>query len=154
MSCVLVVALIAAMTVFGTACTKTPAVSSEVVTSVSETVSENVSEVASAAEDDVIEVGEGETDFTLKVVYADGSTDYFAVKTDAEDLGTALLDAKLVEGEMGDYGLYIATVNGVTADYNADGSWWGFYIGDEMAQVGVSDTKVEDGAEYALKYEK
>jgi hypothetical protein len=156
LSCVLVMALIAAMTVLGTACTKQGNVTASEVISASENVaSEVVSEVpADSEKEEYQQLGEGEIDFTLTVVYADGSEDYFAVKTDAEDLGTALLDVDLVEGDMGDYGLYIKAVNGVTADYDVDGSWGGFYIGDEMAQVGVSDTKVEEGAEYTLKYEK
>lgn len=153
---VLMMALVAAMAVIGTACTKKDkAVETAASEIVEEVVAEVASEVASATEEEgPVVVGEGETDFSLTVEYADGKKDYFAVKTDAEDLGTALVEAGIVEGEESDYGLYIKTVNGVTADYDADQSWWGFYIGDEMASVGVSDTTVEEGAEYTLKYEK
>ncbi len=155
---VLMMALVAAMAVIGTACAKKGAVvenASEVVAEVvSETVSEVASEVAAGTEDAPAVIGEGDVDFTLEVVYADGKADYFTVKTDDETLDKALLDAGVVEGEDSDYGLYIKTVNGVTADYDADQSWWGFYINDEMASVGVSDTTVEEGAKYSLKYEK
>ena len=141
---VLMMALVAAMAVIGTACAKKEAVvenASEVVAEVvSETVSEVASEVVAGTEDAPAVIGEGDVDFTLEVVYADGKADYFTVK--------------IVEGEDSDYGLYIKTVNGVTADYDADQSWWGFYINDEMASVGVSDTTVEEGAKYSLKYEK
>jgi hypothetical protein len=152
---VLMMALVAAMAVIGTACAKKQAATEVASEVVAEVVSEVASEVAtSETEDGVTVIGEGETDFSLEVVYADGKADYFTVKTDAADLGTALTEAGIVEGEDSDYGLYIKTVNGVTADYDADQSWWGFYINDEMASVGVSDTTVEEGAKYSLKYEK
>lgn len=155
---VLMMALVAAMAVIGTACAKKEAVKEVASETVAEVVSEVASEVVAETEDGIKEIGEGETEFSLEVVYADGEADYFAVKTDAKDLGTALTEAGIVEGEDSDYGLYIKTVNGVTADYDADQSWWGFYLGEgedaEMASVGVSDTEVKAGDSFSLRYEK
>ena len=151
---VLMMALVAAMAVIGTACAKKEAVKEVASETVAEVVSEVASEVVAGTEDAPAVIGEGDVDFTLEVVYENGDAEYFTVKTDDATLDKELLDAGVVEGEDSDYGLYIKTVNGVTADYDADQSWWGFYINDEMASVGVSDTKVEEGAKYSLKYEK
>ena len=151
--------LIAATAVFGAACNKAAEevvseVSSTVISEGSETVSEVVSEVSVEISEIATSVGEGETDFRLEVVYADGTAEYFAVSTDADNVGDALVDAGLVEGEESDYGLYIKTVNGVTADYDVDQTYWSFYIDGEYAQTGVDATLIEEGATYSLKVEK
>ena len=159
LSCILTLVLIAAMALMGTACNKA---TTPVTETPEEVIQQAVSEVSSQIESEVpavefveeTEVGEGETEFSLEVVYADGKTDYFRVKTDADNVGDALVAAGLVEGEESDYGLYIKKVNGVTADYDVDGTYWSFYINGEYAQTGVDSTKIEEGATYALKVEK
>ena len=97
--------------------------------------------------------GEGATAFTFKVVYKDGKTDTFEIHTDEKTVGDALVKVGLIEGEVGDYGLYVKTVNGVTADYNVDGTYWAFYIDGAYASSGVDSTDVTAGAEYAFKVE-
>ena len=74
----------------------------------------------------------------------------------AETLGDALLENKLVEGDEGQYGLFVTSVNGIKADYSADGSYWAFYIGDEYAVTGVDGEKLGDGSDtvYRLVYTK
>ena len=52
----------------------------------------------------------------------------FTVKTDKDTVGAALLEHDLIAGEESQYGLYVKTVNGMTADYDVDGSYWAFYI--------------------------
>ena len=113
--------------------------------------SQVIEEVAVLKDGD--EVGEGETQFTLVITNGDDVINV-TVNTDEKILGDALVANKIVEGEVGEYGLYIDTVNGVKADFDADGSWWGFYIGDEMAQTGVDGVEIEAGATYGLKLEK
>ena len=61
----------------------------------------------------------------VTVGYADATTDEFSFSTDAEFLRQALEEQKLVEGEESQYGLYVKTVNGVTAD-EAKEEWWCF----------------------------
>lgn len=109
---------------------------------------------ASSAAGDVTVLGEGQMAFTFTVVDADGNETYFEIHTDKETVGDALLEHELIAGEEGDYGLYVKTVNGITADYDVDQSYWAFYINDEYAQTGVDATNVEDGAAYAFKVEK
>ncbi len=99
-------------------------------------------------------IGEGKTAFTLEVTDADGAVTVFAVHTDEKTVGEALQKLGLIDGEEGAYGLYVKTVNGITADYDTDGSYWAFYINGEYAMTGVDQTDVQAGAVYALKVEK
>ena len=60
----------------------------------------------------------------------------------------------MIAGDESDYGLYVKVVNGITADYDVDQSYWAFYIGDEYAMTGVDATAVEEGVNYRLVYTK
>ena len=99
-------------------------------------------------------VGEGEKTFTFIVVDAQGNEETFTVKSDAKTVGEALLDEGLIKGEEGQYGLYVKEVNGITADYDKDGTYWAFYIDGEYAMSGVDTTDITDGATYSFKVEK
>ena len=69
-------------------------------------------------------------------------------------VGAALQELELIDGEEGQYGLYVTTVNGITVDYDKDGMYWAFYVNDEYAQTGVDATEIKEGDSYALKAEK
>ena len=99
-------------------------------------------------------LGEGATVFTFVVVDGEGNEKTFEIHTDKTTVGEALLELELIDGEDGDYGLYVKSVNGITADYNVDGTYWAFYINGEMAMTGVDATNVEVGATYSFKVEK
>ncbi|MBR5826315.1 MAG: DUF4430 domain-containing protein [Clostridia bacterium] len=101
----------------------------------------------------IIEVGEGETIFGFTVVDADGNTKYYNVSTDKKTVGEALLDAGLISGENGPYGLYVKTVSGMTYDYEKDGKYWAFYANDELSATGVDMTDITEGTAYAFKAE-
>ena len=92
--------------------------------------------------------------FTVEVTYADGTTDTFTYKSEKQFVGETLLEEKLIEGEEGQYGLYVKSVNGVTADYDTDGTYWAFYINGEYAATGVDATEIVDGTVYGFKVEK
>ena len=98
-------------------------------------------------------VGLGKETIHFAVQMPDGTVLQYAVKTDATTLGTALLENGLIKGEEGAYGLYVKTVDGETADWDTDGTYWAFYINGEYASTGVDATEVEDGATYAFKVE-
>lgn len=102
---------------------------------------------------DVTEIGEGKTQFTFIVTNGDGVSKTYSVKTDETTVGAALLKLELISGEKGAYGLYVKTVDGITADYDADGTYWSFYIDGEYALTGVDSTEIAAGSEYALKIE-
>lgn len=78
----------------------------------------------------------------------------FTVKTDETTVGAALLEHGLIAGEDSEYGLYVKTVNGITADYDVDKSYWAFYINDEYAMTGVDSTEITEGATYSFVYTK
>ena len=99
-------------------------------------------------------VGKGATAFTVEVAQLDGTSITFTVNTDKATVGEALLELGIVAGDDTEYGLYVKTVNGETADYDADGTYWGLYINGEYAMTGVDATNIEAGATYALKAEK
>lgn len=103
---------------------------------------------------DTTALGQGATVFDFVVVDKDGKETKFEIRTDKKTVGEALLEVELIEGEDGPYGLYVKTVNGITADYDADQTYWAFYINGEMAMTGVDKTDVEAGASYSFKVEK
>lgn len=95
---------------------------------------------------------EGTKTFTVTVVHKDGTSKDFTYTSDEEFVGTVLQAEGLIEGEMGQYGLYIKKVDGEKAVYEEDNAYWGFYIGDEYAQTGIDQTPIEDGKVYKLVY--
>lgn len=98
-------------------------------------------------------LGEGSTKFTFSVTDQDGNETEFEIHTDKETVGEALLELGLIEGDEGEYGLYVKTVNGITADYDKDGVYWAFYVNGEYAVSGVDSTAVTEGDTYSFKVE-
>lgn len=103
---------------------------------------------------DVTVMGEGETVFDFSVVDKDGNETKFEIHTDKTVVGEALLELGLIAGDNGDFGLYVKTVNGITADYDANQTYWAFYINGEYAMTGVDKTDIVPGDSYAFKVEK
>ena len=95
---------------------------------------------------------EGAKALTITVVHADGSSKDFNYTTEEEYLGPVLLAEGLVEGENGEYGLVISTVDGETADWNVNQSYWALFIGEEYATTGADSTPVYDGSVFKLVY--
>lgn len=104
------------------------------------------------SEDNIL--GEGQNKFFFTVVDKDGNETVFEIHTDEEMVGEALLALGLIEGEAGDYGLYVKKVNGITADYDVDQTYWAFYVNGEYATSGVDTTPVTEGESYSFKVEK
>lgn len=92
--------------------------------------------------------------FTLKVVGADGKTKTCPVVTNCETVGEALIDAGLIEGEDGPYGLYVKKVCGESADYDVNGTYWALYVGGEYSTQGVDKLKCADVTEVEFRVEK
>ena len=95
------------------------------------------------------EFGEGAKTVRVEVKVGEDSVT-FTIHTDKETLGDALLEHDLIAGEEGAYGLYVKFVNGIEADYDKDGSYWGFYKNGEMMLVGVDGAVIADGEHYEL----
>ena len=98
-------------------------------------------------------LGTGDTEFAVTVVDQEGNETEFEIHTDKETVGEALVETGLIEGEESEYGLYVKTVNGITADYDADGVYWAFYVNGEYAQTGVDSTPIVEGEAYSFKVE-
>lgn len=98
-------------------------------------------------------LGEGSAVFTFTVTDSEGNETQFEIHTDKETIGDALMELGLIAGEESQYGLYVQTVNGITADYDKDGVYWAFYINGEYAQTGVDSTPITEGAVYSFKVE-
>lgn len=88
------------------------------------------------------------------MVDKEGQETNFEIHTDKEIVGEALLELGLIAGEDGQYGLYVKEVNGITADYDVDQTYWAFYTNGEYAAAGVDTTPIEEGTSYSFKVEK
>ena len=98
---------------------------------------------------------EGAKTFTVEVVDDAQKSTTYTGHTDAEYLRQALEELEDFEmtGSEGDYGLYVQTVNGVTADFDVDGAYWSFYVNGEICNYGVDTQPVEDGDAFKIVYE-
>ena len=96
---------------------------------------------------------EGQKNFSVTVVHADGSSKDFSYTTDEEYLGAVLEEEGLISGFDGEFGLYIEQVDGEKAIYEENGAYWQVYIGEEYALTGLDQIPVEDGKAYKLVYE-
>lgn len=101
---------------------------------------------------------EGTKAYSLTVVDKEGGKKEYSGRTDAEYLADLMDELEAAgdfsyEGTESDYGLYIDTVNGLTADYAADAAYWAIYVNDEYGMYGADSQPVADGDAYALVYE-
>lgn len=118
---------------------------------------ESNSEQSSLTEEskgDVIVKGEGKTKFSFSVTDKDGNTTDFEINTDKTIVGEALQELGLIEGDESEFGLYVKKVNGITADFDVDKTYWAFYINGAYASSGVDTTEIKEGESYAFKVEK
>lgn len=104
---------------------------------------------ADAAYTEDTELGEGATTITVEVT-AEDKTVTFTIHTDGTTLRQALEENSLIAGDESDYGLYVKTVDGMTADYDADGLYWAFYKSGEYLMTGVDTTEIAGGEQYEL----
>ena len=96
-----------------------------------------------------MEFGKGAQTVVVEVK-AEDQTVTFTLHTDKDTVGAALLEHGLIAGENGLY----TVVNGMTADWDADQSYWAFYIDGAYASTGLDDTDITEGAVYRLEYTK
>ncbi|MBR6523706.1 MAG: DUF4430 domain-containing protein [Clostridia bacterium] len=114
-------------------------------------VEEPLWENASYTED--AEFGSGSKTVYVEVKAEDKSVT-FKINTDKEILGEALLEHNLIAGEKGPYGLYVKVVNGITADYDINQSYWAFNKNGESMQTGVDGAGISGGEHFELVYTK
>ena len=97
--------------------------------------------------------GDGSKTVQIEIKFESNSVT-FTVKTDSEKLGDVLIEHKLVEGDMEQYGLYIKSANGIRADYNLDGAYWSLTQNGEYCMTGADQINISDGDHYELTYTK
>ena len=95
------------------------------------------------------ETSKGAKTVNVTVDFGDGETKNYELHTDAEYLRGALDEENLVEGTESEFGLYVLTVDGVTADESKQ-QWWCFTKGGEMLMTGVDSTPVADGDSFEI----
>ena len=94
----------------------------------------------------------GGKNIVLEVVHKDGSSKEFPIQTDAENLRGALEQEEgLIAGSESEYGLYVETIDGETANMDNQ-EWWCFTKGGEMLATGVDDTMIADGEHYEATF--
>jgi len=91
----------------------------------------------------------GTKTITVTVVHKDESQKEFKITTTSENLRGALDQENLVQGSESDYGLFIETVDGETAD-SANQEWWAVTKDGVMTETGVEGVMIADGEHYEL----
>lgn len=85
----------------------------------------------------------------IEVIEDDAVVAIFKEKSDFEYLGELLLDRGIAEGDVGDYGLFITSVNGREADA-ANQEWWCLTKDGEEVFTGADSTPIADGDKFEL----
>ncbi len=133
-SCVVLAVLVAAFGIiyYSTRPEKTPEPAS----------SSNISSVAESGEK------VASKNITVEIVFSADNKKTVEISTDAEYLSEALNEQNLIEGTTSEYGLFITTVDGVTA---GDGEWWCIKKDGEMTPTGADTTPIADGDKFELE---
>ena len=99
---------------------------------------------------------EGSKQITISVVNSKAETTTYSLKTDAQYLRQAMDEAEglTYTGTEGPYGIMITAVNGETADYSVDASYWSFNVNGEYCNYGVDEQPVNDGDAFSIVYTK
>ncbi len=97
---------------------------------------------------------QGTKKVTVEIVHSDSTTKTFDYETSLEYLGDLLVREGLVNDDKSEYGLFITTADGETADYEKDKAYWALYENGEYAQQGADQTVLADGGIYGLVYTK
>ena len=98
---------------------------------------------------------EGQKIITVDVVMQDGVTTSYTIKTEEEYLRGAIdKDGQIkLEGEDGEYGLYLKTVNGVTVSEDPTAQeWWCLTKNGETHMYGFDTTVIMDGEKYEITF--
>lgn len=91
----------------------------------------------------------GDKEITVVVVHGDKSEKEFKYSTDEEYLAPVILENKLAEGEDGEFGLFITTVDGEIAD-DSKQQWWCITEGGKAVTTSASELVIEDGDQFEL----
>jgi hypothetical protein len=108
-------------------------------------------EAAGEQDSEAVQIGQGETTFRFEVLDLDDNLSAWYVSTNMTYLADALLEVGLIDGNNDPiFGLMVAEVAGIVADFDAYNTWWAFYIDGEMATVGASAVEIDVDTVYAF----
>ena len=88
-------------------------------------------------------LGNGTTQIQVEIKAEDKSVT-LTVNTDKTTLSQALLELNLIEGEGGLY----TVVNGMTADWNIDKTYWSLSVDGVISMVGADSVELVNGGHY------
>lgn len=96
----------------------------------------------------------GSKEVTIHVIDDQNNVTTYDVKTDAKYLQGAMEDADGLKfsGKDSDYGLMVDTVNGLRADYDLDGAYWGFLVNDEYCDYGMNEQPINNKDVVTIQY--
>ena len=97
---------------------------------------------------------EGSKSITIDVVNDKQERTTYELHTNAEYLREAMEEAEglTFSGTEGEYGMMVDTVNGLKADYNENGAYWGFYVNGDYCNYGIESQPVLDGDAFSIEY--
>lgn len=84
-----------------------------------------------------------------EVVLTDGASTTFDIDTEEQFLRGALEQENLIQGSDSEYGMFVTTVNGVTAN-DANQEWWCFTKDGVSLDTGVDSTPIADGDHFEI----
>ena len=101
----------------------------------------------------------GSKNVELEVVDDQNEVKTYQIQTDGEYLSNVMDELTKTSdftylGSTSSYGLYIETVNGITADFSKDGAYWSIYVNGEYGQYSADQQPVQDKDEFKLVYAK
>lgn len=96
----------------------------------------------------------GSKSITIEVVNDKQERTAYELTTDAEYLRQAMEETEglTFSGAESEYGMMVDTVNGVKADYNENGAYWGFYVNGDYCNYGIDDQPILDGDAFSIEY--
>ena len=95
-----------------------------------------------------VDAPEEPVSFQVIVTDLEGNETTFTYTSDAASLGDALLAEGLLSGRKSSSGFFVDTVNGITADWEKDQTYWALYINGELANTYVDSTSILADATY------
>ena len=90
----------------------------------------------------------GDKTISVTISYDDTTKDV-SINTSEAYLRGALEQEKLIAGDESEYGLFVKTVDGRTAD-DSKQEWWCFTKGGETLMTGVDDTPIADKEKFEI----
>lgn len=89
--------------------------------------------------------------YKIEITDNNGETKTYTISTAEKILGDAMIEAGYIPADSKDTGIF-STLDGITADWDVDQSYWAIFIGDEYASDGVFGIDAVDGAVYKFVY--